>query len=186
MEIASCRSLVIRRHRILRPSPCQPGSRARAAGEHHRRSDDVGLSLLCFEGATPARVTTRRRSGRLLRTAAPRPGPAVRPSSAPASRRHSLPGLDASFENYRASTSIFCSAIVSERRLEAFGLTVVARCRVFSSYEEPTVDALAPGADEGRGRLRKATGSCQPSFDPWISEWGNPARVMPGHLCLNT
>jgi hypothetical protein len=34
------------------------------------------------------------------------------------------------------------------------------------SYEEPTVDALAPDADEGRGWLRKATGSCRPSFDP--------------------
>ncbi len=55
-----------------------------------------------------------------------------------------------------------------------------------SSYEEPTVDALAPDADEGRGWLRKATGSCLPSFDPWISEWGNPAGVMPSHPCLNT
>jgi len=48
------------------------------------------------------------------------------------------------------------------------------------------VDALAPDADEGRGWLRKATGSCRPSFDPWISEWGNPAGVMPSHPCLNT
>ena len=46
------------------------------------------------------------------------------------------------------------------------------------SYKEPTVDALAPEADEGRGWLRKATGSCRPSFDPWISEWGNPTPVM--------
>jgi hypothetical protein len=53
------------------------------------------------------------------------------------------------------------------------------------SYEEPTVDALAPDADEGRGWLRKATGSCRPSFDPWISEWGNPAGVMPSHADLN-
>jgi hypothetical protein len=36
------------------------------------------------------------------------------------------------------------------------------------------VDALALEADERRGRLRYATGSCQTSFDPWISEWGNP------------
>jgi len=48
------------------------------------------------------------------------------------------------------------------------------------------VDALAPDADEGRGWLRKATGSCRPSFDPWISEWGNPAGVMPSHPGLNT
>ena len=53
------------------------------------------------------------------------------------------------------------------------------------SYKEPTVDALAPDADEGRGWLRYATGSCRPSFDPWISEWGNPAGVMPCHPGLN-
>ena len=28
-------------------------------------------------------------------------------------------------------------------------------------------------ADEGRVRLRKASGSCQKSYDPEISEWGN-------------
>jgi hypothetical protein len=58
--------------------------------------------------------------------------------------------------------------------------------RNIPSYKEPTVDALAPDADEGRGWLRKATGSCLPSFDPWISEWGNPAGVMPSHPGLNT
>ena len=58
--------------------------------------------------------------------------------------------------------------------------------RVFPSYKEPTVDALAPRTDEGRGRLRKATGSCLPSFDPWMSEWGNPALVMECHSGLNT
>ena len=48
------------------------------------------------------------------------------------------------------------------------------------------VDALALGADEGRGRLRYASGSCQPSVDPRMSEWGNPARVMSCHPALNT
>jgi len=48
-----------------------------------------------------------------------------------------------------------------------------------------TVDALALGADEGRGRLRKASVSCQASFDPGMSEWGNPAGVMPSHSGLN-
>jgi hypothetical protein len=67
-------------------------------------------------------------------------------------------------ENSIASTSIFCSP----------------------SYKEPTVDALAPEAEEGRGWLRKATGSCLPSFDPWMSEWGNPAPVMGCHSDLNT
>ena len=32
-----------------------------------------------------------------------------------------------------------------------------------------------PRGDEGRGWLRKASGSCQPSVDPEMSEWGNPA-----------
>jgi len=36
------------------------------------------------------------------------------------------------------------------------------------------VDALAITGDEGRGSLRKATGSWQTSFDPSMSEWGNP------------
>ena len=73
-------------------------------------------------------------------------------------------------ENCRASTSIF-----------KFNFEIV-----FPSYKEPTVDALAPRTDEGRGRLRKATGSCLPSVDPWISEWGNPALVMECHSGLNT
>jgi hypothetical protein len=37
------------------------------------------------------------------------------------------------------------------------------------------VDALAITGDEGRSSLRKVTGSWQTSFDPWMSEWGNPA-----------
>ena len=40
------------------------------------------------------------------------------------------------------------------------------------------VDALAITGDEGRCSLRKAAGSWQTSFDPQMSEWGNPpARV---------
>ena len=57
---------------------------------------------------------------------------------------------------------------------------------VLPSYKEPTVDALASTTDEGRGWLRKATGSRRPGFDPWISEWGNPAPVMGCHSGLNT
>ena len=38
------------------------------------------------------------------------------------------------------------------------------------------VDALAMIGDEGRDSLRKASGSWQISFDPEISEWGNPPR----------
>src|SRR5436309_11510683 len=47
------------------------------------------------------------------------------------------------------------------------------------------VDVLASGADEGRGRLRYASGSCQPSCDPRVSEWGNPAPVMGCYRMLN-
>ena len=47
------------------------------------------------------------------------------------------------------------------------------------------VDALASRADEGRGSLRYAPGSWQPSVDPGVSEWGNPARVMSCYLHLN-
>ncbi len=40
------------------------------------------------------------------------------------------------------------------------------------------VNALAITGDEGRDSLRKASGSWQISFDPEMSEWGNPpARV---------
>ena len=43
------------------------------------------------------------------------------------------------------------------------------------------VDALAITGDEGRDSLRKAAGSWQMSFDPQMSEWGNPpARVLHG------
>jgi hypothetical protein len=56
---------------------------------------------------------------------------------------------------------------------------------VFVSVEGRMVDALASGADEGRGRLRYASGSCQPSVDPRMSEWGNPARVMSCHQAVN-
>jgi hypothetical protein len=53
-----------------------------------------------------------------------------------------------------------------------------------SSDKVHVVDALAITGEEGRGSLRKAAGSWQTSFDPQISEWGNPARK--GHFSLNT
>lgn len=52
-----------------------------------------------------------------------------------------------------------------------------------SSEQVHVVDALAITGDEGRGSLRKATGSWQTSFDPSMSEWGNPALL--GHPRLN-
>ena len=54
-----------------------------------------------------------------------------------------------------------------------------------TSYEGRMVDALASRADEGRGSLRYALGSWQPSVDPGMSEWGNPAGVMSSYLHLN-
>ena len=53
-----------------------------------------------------------------------------------------------------------------------------------SSEQVHVVDALAITGDEGRGSLRKVVGSWQTSFDPQISEWGNPARM--GHPGVNT
>ena len=38
------------------------------------------------------------------------------------------------------------------------------------SYEGRVGDVLAPEGDEGRGRLRKAQGSCQTSVDPGVPE----------------
>ena len=46
-----------------------------------------------------------------------------------------------------------------------------------SSEQVHVVDALAITGDEGRGSLRKAGGSWQTSFDPPMSEWGNPLRM---------
>jgi hypothetical protein len=43
------------------------------------------------------------------------------------------------------------------------------------------VDALAPEADEGRGTLRKASGSRVQTLYPGMSEWGNPPGGMPWH-----
>ena len=47
------------------------------------------------------------------------------------------------------------------------------------------MDALAHCADEGRERLRYASGSCQLSVDPRMSEWGNLATVVCGHRLVN-
>jgi hypothetical protein len=49
-----------------------------------------------------------------------------------------------------------------------------------------TVDALASGAEEGRGHATKRLGELRASDDPRESEWGNPAGVIPRHGMLNT
>ena len=57
---------------------------------------------------------------------------------------------------------------------------LMADIRVIGSSEQVhVVDALAITGDEGRGSLRKVVGSWQTSFDPQMSEWGNPALL--GH-----
>ena len=146
------------------------------------RSQRTGCSLLCFEEAVNLRCLTMAERASNACGRAPHPGDTFgvrcsRDRHVPPPR--TLHGFGAILENCIASTSVLkevapCSFL--PRRVE--------ECAI-SSYKEPTVDALAPGADEGRGWLRKATGSCLPSFDPWISEWGNPAGVMPSHSCLN-
>ena len=44
-----------------------------------------------------------------------------------------------------------------------------------SREQEHQADALAPEAEEGRAKLRKATGRRLKAREPWISEWGNLA-----------
>ena len=55
----------------------------------------------------------------------------------------------------------------------------------FVCFLERPVDALAPGADEGRGGLRYSSGSRLTGCDPRVSEWGDPAPVVGCHSCLN-
>ena len=45
------------------------------------------------------------------------------------------------------------------------------------------VDALALGADEGRGKPAISLGEVEATFDPGMSEWGNPAGYKPVILC---
>ena len=47
-----------------------------------------------------------------------------------------------------------------------------------------TVDALALAAEEGRGHATKCPGEALAAGDPGISEWGNPAGVIPRHPAL--
>ena len=48
---------------------------------------------------------------------------------------------------------------------------------IWSSEEAHTVDALAVRGDERRDSLRKASGRWQITFDPEMSEWGNPPNT---------
>ena len=64
------------------------------------------------------------------------------------------------------------------RDCELVCVFVCVRC-----YER-SVDALALGADEGRGGLRYSSGSRLAGCDPRVSEWGDPAPVVGRHPCL--
>ena len=44
----------------------------------------------------------------------------------------------------------------------------------------------ASGAEEGRGKLRKAAGSRKQTYDPQISECGNAPEVNVGYSYMNT
>ena len=44
---------------------------------------------------------------------------------------------------------------------------------------------MASGADEGRGKLRKAPGSGKHDIDPEMSEWSNPHGVKLMYHILN-
>jgi hypothetical protein len=102
---------------------------------HHRGPAGSGHHCSVLrEHATRAPWAARTELGSELADRRPRPS---RPHVIGGARPRPL------VENYRASTSI--------------------KNEELPSYKEPTVDALAPDADEGRGWLRKATGSCRPS-----------------------
>ena len=72
----------------------------------------------------------------------------------------------------------------AQREYSAYDEVLRDTLVIGSSEQVHVVDALAITGDEGRGSLRKVVGSWQTSFDPQMSEWGNPARM--GHPRLNT
>ena len=96
----------------------------------------------------------------------------------------------AGFRLYRPDTFEFewIGGNTSAATSLGFGASELSRFRggkvIGSSDKVHVVDALAITGEEGRGSLRKASGSWQTSFDPRISEWGNPARK--GQPELNT
>ena len=62
----------------------------------------------------------------------------------------------------------------AQHEYSTYGVVLRDTLVIGSSEQVHVVDALAITGDEGRGSLRKAVGSWQTSFDPPISEWGNP------------
>ena len=82
-----------------------------------------------------------------------------------------------------------CELYSGREHLTVRFLRQIVSCFVRVSFVvcffERSVDALASGADEGRGGLRYSSGSRLAGCDPRVSEWGDPARVMSCHLHLN-
>ena len=68
---------------------------------------------------------------------------------------------------YGSAYSLYGSALERARARDGSN-----ECRLLTQ----SVDALTYASEEGRRRLRKASGSCQPSCDPEMSEWGNPSN----------
>ena len=56
-------------------------------------------------------------------------------------------------------SALFISHVFERKRGQCRPGTDYKRCRERSSVKEHREDALAPDAEEGRGKLRKATGS---------------------------
>jgi hypothetical protein len=134
---------------LLRRAPAnrfvdKPRPRVASGRTWHHRGRRRRASLFRFEGA------------RAL-------GPSGRSVRVPWAARH--PSLR---ESSRSPSPEVCARRSSAARVLTRWLRTAERARAsrtkkLPSYKEPTVDALAPDADEGRGWLRKATGSCRPS-----------------------
>ena len=129
-------------HRLV-GSPAPPTPRRLRAGVAPPGPAGPGPSLFRFEGA---RACSGLRAGASVSpgSAAPELVRARRPSPETCARRSS------------AARGLIRWLRTAERAR-------ASRTKKLPSYKEPTVDALAPDADEGRGWLRKATGSCRPS-----------------------
>ena len=92
-------------------------------------------------------------------------------------------------ENCIVDASIFIFCFVSKScspaaSVGSFGILggVVVVCLCKGTWWMPWHQE----ADEGRERLRNASGSCQLSVDPRVSEWGNLAVVMGGRRQMNS
>jgi hypothetical protein len=135
-------------------------------------SDDL---VLCSAAKERCRAPTSFGSGRLVLFA---------PCSPSSSVLRSIWAWH--LENCIASTSIENRPVRLHQDVERGVVFSNLSIEEDPSYKEPMVNALASTTDEGRDWLRNATGSCLVSFDPWISEWGNPTPLIGCYSRLNT